>query len=418
MTSPGAAPKPSFPRAMLLERILVVAHAILVGSLVYRAVRRGPALFDAQLGRRDAILVRRLAHWAVVPGLVLGREALRALLLVGLGGTPGGLEYLVFHAWVPGADALADPVAAVVIHLVPNLALLAVAGGIVARTIHRPGTAAWNHLWLEVARLTAWITLLVYPVVSLLVREYDFFAARARLETLLPHAGDAFLVLWGGLAVLFIRFDRGAFRERWRLLATPVRDAIDRAESRLERHPEDAEALRELGRAYLAGNAPDQAMPLLDRAVAADPDAPESRFLRGAAHLRLGAAQKASAELRAAGQLLEAASPPRPELVHEVTLGLAAARLALGDAEGALLTAEEASAQRPRDPRGLLLTVDALLADGQLDEAERRLERAASRAQGLPAKVLAARLEGLRKTLGRSRRRRGKRKDAPKDDPR
>jgi len=207
--------------------------------------------------------------------------------------------------------------------------------------------------------------------------------------------------------VLYLRFDRGAFRRACRFLATPPRDERARAETRLATFPDDALALRELGRAYLAGDAPDRALPLLDRAAVADPEAPETRFLLGATHLRLGDPREASAALRTAGQLLEAQPEARPELVHEVTLGLAAARLALGDPEGAVLTAEEATVLRPRDPRGVLLTADALLAAGRLGEAEARLERAAAGAGGARGELLSSRLGALRKRIrkGRGRRR-------------
>jgi hypothetical protein len=78
-----------------------------------------------------------------------------------------------------------------------------------------------------------------------------------------------------------------------------------------------------------------------------------------------------------------------------VTLGLAAARLSLGDAEGAVLTAEAAEELRPGDPRAALVLVDALVALGRAGEARERLLRALGTAQGLFAAELRRRLGTL-----------------------
>src|SRR5690606_27633295 len=125
----------------------------------------------------------------------------------------------------------------------------------------------------------------------------------------------------------------------WLWLASPLRDRLRGAEARLEADPTNIEAVRELGRVYLAGDEPGRALDAVLPALGRDPNEPELRFLAGFAHLRRGEAQRASEQLRAAGQILETEDPvgSRAELYFEVTLGLAAARLALGDPEGAVL---------------------------------------------------------------------------------
>lgn len=383
----------------MLERILVIAHGLLVASLLYRLARRRGAAFDDRFRLADAVLLRRLALWAVVPLAVVAREVVRAGVLLGAGGRPEGFEYLVFHAWVGGADALPLGAAAVA-HLVPNLVVLAVAGGLVLRVATRPGNAAANHFRLEIARGLAWLTLFLYPLLSLLVRAWDFYALRGRLEGAVPHLGDAFLVAWGGLGVLVWRGARRELRRRWLLLATPLRDALRRAERRVARAPDDPEALRTLGRVLLAGEAPTRAIVPLRRAVDLDPEEPEGHFLAGATLLRLGEADGASASLRAAGRLLEAQPAPDRSLAYEVTLGLAAARLALGDAEGAVLTAEAARAHRPDELRGTLVEADALVAAGRTGDAIERLARAAEAEDGPTARALRKRVDRLRKRGG------------------
>jgi Flp pilus assembly protein TadD len=85
--------------------------------------------------------------------------------------------------------------------------------------------------------------------------------------------------------------------------------------------------------------------------------------------------------LREAGRLFEAQGE-HGALLLETILALCAARIALGDGEGALLTAEAARDAAPHDPRTSIALADALVLAGRADDARAELEGALQRASG------------------------------------
>jgi tetratricopeptide (TPR) repeat protein len=207
-------------------------------------------------------------------------------------------------------------------------------------------------------------------------------------------SGDLALLGWGIL---------GAYAFwKWRsahallLLATPLHDAARLASGALAESPDDPEALRTLGAAQLAAGDP-AALETLAHAHAVAPNDPETELLLGRAHLERGEARTAADHLRHAGLLLEDHPDEDEDLLFEVTLALSAARIALGDAEGAILTAEAARRADPADPRGLLMIADALVAGGRLDEARSRLEGALGASEGPLRREIERRLAALRR---------------------
>jgi tetratricopeptide (TPR) repeat protein len=278
-----------------------------------------------------------------------------------------------------------------------NVVSLALGFGAILWTVRQPINAAWNYARLEVARIMLWLTLVIYPAMSLLLRAWDFHIIRTQLNEATPYVGDGLMVLYAGFAVWIWRKWQGPWRRKYVWLATPLFDQWRAAEQRIAANPENVEALRELGRLHLSGDDASKALAPLRRALEVHPEEPETHFLTGLAHLRAGEPREASEHLRTAGRVLEeqGPDPEHDDLYFEITLGLATARLALPDPQGALRTVQEAESQRPRDPRSTLLHADALAAAGRSDDARTHLEQALEGAHGRFASEIKRRLKGL-----------------------
>jgi tetratricopeptide (TPR) repeat protein len=367
----------------------------LAATVILRLRRRGGAAFDDRFSPADRRLVGAAAFYLAVPPLVLLSQLLQVAVMRALGTDLGLFETYVYWGVLEPADpGRLAPLGRAVVAAVGPLSLLTTAGALLAWTRFLPGNAARNHLRLELARVLLILSLGVHPILSLLVQRGDLWMARVALNELHPSSGDVALLGYGILAAYaFWRWRRA---HRLRLLASAVHDATRRASGKLGESPDDPEALRALGAAQLAAG-DEAAVETLGRALERSPDDPRVELLLGRAHLEHGDAQGASEHLRHAGRLLEEQSDPaRQSLLFEVTLALSAARIALGDAEGAILTAEAARDHAPGDPRGLLMHADALMAGGRLDEAEQRLERALESAHGVLRAEIERRLAALR----------------------
>jgi tetratricopeptide (TPR) repeat protein len=363
-------------------------------GVILRLRRRGDAAFDDRFTPADRRLVGAVAFYLVVPPLVLLGQVLQLGLLHALGAELSRFESYVYWGVLEPA-APAPPLVRAAVAGAGLLAPLAFAGGLIAWTRLRPAHAARNHLRIEGARVLLLLALGFHPILSLLLERGDLWSLRAALDAVHPSGGDALLLGYGTLAAYAFWQWRRA--HRLRMLASPVNDAARRARDRVGEAPDDPDALRALGAAQLAAG--DEAcLATLTRARALGPEDPRAALLLGRAHLEHGDPQAASAHLREAGQMLErGAGPGRESLLFEVTLALSAARIALGDAEGAILTAEAARDHAPGDPRGLLMHADALVAGGRLDEAKQRLERALDDAHGALRREIERRLAALRR---------------------
>jgi len=233
----------------------------------------------------------------------------------------------------------------------------------------------------------------VHPLVSILARRGDHHTLRAGLNAVREPLGEVALLGYACLAAYAMFRWRRA--HRLRALATPLHDAARAATARLAADPKDADAARLLGATRLAFDHP-EAIQTIERAAALAPEDPRVELLQGQAYLRRGDPREASAHLRRAGQLVEARDLDDPPLLFEIALALSAARIALGDAEGAMMTAQAAREAMPSDPRGLLVLVDALVALGRRDEARSRLEDARGTASGTLQREIERRLSALR----------------------
>lgn len=365
---------------------VALGYAVLAAGVVVHLARNGRATFDDQLSARDQRLGGAAVFYLVIPMLV--GVTLLAQVGVGslLGGHLDGYRYIIFWGAVnvarePAFSPLEESLVAATGMFLPLL----VAALSVAWTVRAPRNAARNFVRIELARISLWLWLLLFPAVSLLLGDGGITILRRSLNEVQSLGGDALVVLWFIGAWRVWMLWRGPWRRAYVLLASPLRDRILAAERRVAADPNDDDALRQLGRAYLIGDDTERALGPIEAALAHTAEHPETRMLAGVAHLRLGHAGLAADHLRSAGSLLEDLSPlsrEQAELLFEVTLGLAAARLALDDTEGAILTAEAAGRQRPRDPRSVLMTADALLAARRFAEARRGLERALESATG------------------------------------
>jgi tetratricopeptide (TPR) repeat protein len=379
----------------LFDIVAIVYGFFAVGVMV-QLWRNGRRTFDDQFTAHDRRLAGSATFYLVVPFAVGLHELGHVVATWALGGHIAEWRYMFYWGYVvPERSTPFAPWEDAVTAAAGNLVTLALGFGAIAWTLRQPINAAWNFARLELARILLWLTLAFYPIVSLLFRSFDFHIIRQSLNETSPHAGDITMIAYLGFAFLTWRRWRGPWRKRYLMLATPIYDRRQAAERRLEANPDNVEALRELARIHLNADEAEHALPALERALDAGPTDPETRFLTGLTLLRTGHPRKASEHLRLAGTVLEE-DEDRSDLLFEVTLGLAAARLALSDAEGALLTAETARAQRPADPRVLLLCADALMATGQTDEARSRLEGALPDAEGTFAAEIKRRLRALR----------------------
>jgi tetratricopeptide (TPR) repeat protein len=366
---------------------------LVAGSVIVRLSRRGAAAFDDRFELDDRRLVGALAFYLIMPLVVLLSQLAQIALLVLLGGRLGRFETYVVWGAIEVDPAFAPWARATIAALGPSLLLL-VAGSLLAWTRYRPGNAAGNHLRLECARLLLLVALGVAPIASLVLSRGDAWMLRGALNELHPQIGELTLLCYGIFGAWV--FWRWRNARRLRVLASAVHDAMRYAQARLALRADDVEALRALGAAQLAAGDIGSAIALLEQAQKLDPNDPRTELLLGRAHLWRGHPQAASERLRHAGELIEQSDEATP-LMLEVTLALSAARIAIGDAEGAILTAEAALEQAPADPRGFLLYVDALVAGGRLDEARRRLHAAHGDATGTLRIEIERRLRALRR---------------------
>lgn len=281
---------------------------------------------------------------------------------------------------------------------------VAIAFGLIVWTRLQAINGAANFLRLHSARLLLALSLWLLPLLSLVMRDGQTWSLYTQLWQLQQSAAYAFVTLHllGAAAAWWFWQRRG--RRRFARLASPLFDRLQLLKRGLARDPNNGFLLRELGRTYLAADAIDEARAPLEQAAHVRPEHPETRFLAGLAALRAGVPALAAKHLRSAGKRLQdaqalAASRQQRDLLYEVTLTLAASRLELEDAEGAALTAEAAQAQKPGEPRSLVLLADACKAMGELDKAKRALTRALRRAEGLLAREIRRRLREVERAL-------------------
>ena len=264
--------------------------------------------------------------------------------------------------------------------------LLVMAGLLSWLTVQRPGRSPDALLRLEWSRMIFWTILVIYPVGSLTTQSGQFHELRQLCEQSVLHGGVAFMGAYGVAAAMLIAIWRGPWQQEYRWLTSPLRDRYSDIQRRLAEDPTWLPGLRDLGRIYMQRAEPDKALNVLVTAHQLEPTCMESLYLLGMARLQLDQVQMASRHLRDVGLSLEQQQAQgdrsQEQLLFDTTLGLAAARLRLRDASGALLTAREATRQRPADPRAALITADALLATGRLFEAESVLERALENPEG------------------------------------
>jgi len=371
--------------------LVILTWAVLAASVVMRLSRHGAAAFDDRLDRGDRRLVGMSAFYLAAPALSLAAQVATLALAHALDVEVARFDTWILWGGVELGDSI-DPVTRASLAAAGPLALLALAAALLAWTSLVPSRAAVNHLTLETARVLLIVAFAVQPIVSLLAQRGDLFALRRALNELHPQAGEAALLGYGVIAAWALWQWRRA--RRLRALGTPLHDAVRRARERLERDPSDRDARLALAAAQLASGDP-HAIATLEQARAHIEGDPRLELLLGRAHLERGHAEQASEHLREAGLLLEGGDD-RHDLLLEVTLALGAARIALGDAEGAILTAEAARDAAPRDPRTLLIHADALVLGGRRDEARGRLERALDDAEGALRREIRRRLAALR----------------------
>ena len=375
--------------------IVLGIWGVFAASVILRLSRRGEATFDDRFERRDRRLIGALTFYLGVPAAVLLSQLTQIGLLSASPAGFGSLSSWVFFGTVEPANA-----AAITAY---ERAAIAVAGpatmmvfvlGALLWTQRSPRNAAHNFLRLEFARLSMSFALGVHAIASLVMQRGDYWVLRTALNESDPPAGDVALLLFGVVAALFFYGWRRAARLRY--LATPSYDTEREARARLRTDPHDADALRVLGAAQLSSGDP-AGLTTLERALEAQPGHPRTRLLLGQTMLSRGDADRAAAPLRLAGQLLEEGDVSDEPLLFEVTLALSAARIMLGDAEGAILTAAAAAQSRPRDGRAVLMLADALVAGGKMQDARATLERGLDAAEGSTRRRIEQRLAALRR---------------------
>jgi hypothetical protein len=326
---------------------IVLATVALFGSavLVRLVGRRGAGRALDAASPRDRRLVGAALFYLVAPALWLATQLTQVAVLWSYGVGVARFESWAYWGVVEAAEGA--PRAAVLSSAVLGpVVLLCTAGLAFATVALRPGAALANHALLELGRVTLTLGLFVHPALGLLMGRGDLVTLRALLVGV-EEAQDVSPLLFGlGAGLVFWAWQRAAWL---RGRGSPIWDVQRRAEARLALDPGDPQGLRDRGAAELAFGRVDGALSFLERAAEASPSDPRVPFLLGRAHLERGAPEAAAARLREAGQLLEERGGDRG-LLFEVTLALSTARLALRDAEGAILTAEAARAQAPANP--------------------------------------------------------------------
>ena len=375
-----------------LNLAIVLFWALLATSVVMRLSRRGAATFDEHFDATDRRLVGTTAFYLGAPALVLAAQ-LATTSLARLHGIEGRFETWIYWASFELSHVV-PPLQRAVLAATGLLLLATSAVLLLAWTRFFPSRAAINQLRLETARALLIVLFGIQPLASLLSQRGDLWALRDALSALHPQADDAMLLGYGLVgAWAFWRWPRA---HRLHALGTPLHDAARRAQRQLARDPNDLEANLTLGATQLASSDP-RALETLENAIRRTGGDPRIDLLLGRALLEKGRAKDAASYLLRAGQRLEE-EDERPELLLEVTLALGAARIALGDAEGALLTALAARDAAPRDPRTLLIHADALVLGGRSEEARSRLERELASAEGALRDEIRRRLAKLDRT--------------------
>ena len=380
-----------------VNNVISLFYAFLAVGVVFRLVRAGRRTFDSVFTNDDRRLAGAAAFYLATPFTVVLHELGHCAATWALGGRITDYHFMIYWGWVmPERFPPFSPVENTVITLAGNLVSLGIGAGLILWTWKQPLNAAWNFARLELARVILGLVLVFYPVLSLLLGVGDFYILRAELNSVAPHAGDAVLGVWALMAIgTWWMWRRGPWRTAYIRLTTPLLDSERQAQTRLESRPDDPAALADLARVRLAARDWKGARELLDKAVGLAPRAPQTRFLLGVAWLEGGDPRAAAEQFREAGQLLEDTPGASGKLKHEIMLGLAQARLALGDAEGAVLTIEAARELEPEDPRGLLMLGDALIAAGRREDARKQLEAGLEHATGALATELRRRIEAL-----------------------
>lgn len=374
--------------------ILLILWGALAASVILRLRRRGAEVFRAPIGPDEHRLVGSAALYLATPAAVLASQIVQVALLERAGAGYTFTSWIYWGVVEPARPEALGPLARAGVAGAGPATLFAVALLAFSWTRIRPAGAARNLLRLELGRFAMTLALGVHPLASLALERGDYWALRASLNTVRAPAGDAALLVVGVIAaVAFWSWRRAS---GLRAHASRGWDVDREARARLAEDPSDPDALLTLGRAEL-GAGDRRAIATLERAVAARPDDPTLELWLGRANLLHGEAEEASTHLRRAGQLLEEGTDDDDPLLFAVLFHLAEARMALGDAEGAVMTAEEAWAARPDEPLGLMLVVDTLVATGRRDEAHDRLVDALDGARGRLRAEIERRLAGLRR---------------------
>lgn len=365
-------------------------YAALAGSVVVRLSRQGRHAFDDVFTDRDRALVGAATFYLALPAVLLLHELVQVAVLYSFGATHADVSRWLEHGALPsGAHAL-SALQIVTLTTCGSVFAIVVGGTAIAIALYRPINAAWNFACLELGRVVLGVTVVIHPAVSLLLGHGSVQVLRTTLNQQAAHAGDAVMIAFILLAIGLVRFSgRGRFQRWYVERATPLFHAIKSANLRAEQHPDDAEAQRILGGAYLAAGRFDLADAPLMRSVTLDANDPRAQFLLGMLRLKQNRPAEASRALCTAGQLIESTPAAHSEsaserrgLELEIVIALATARLRLGDPQGAVETAEAALQIARRDARALVVYSDALVAAGRASEAHAPLSLALEDAHG------------------------------------